>query len=89
MVRELLAGGISFDTGVANYGVRQIQRNGPPQDTYDNLAAHSARNSRHPDALHPCHDGVGHLEPGTRIPATRSEDFEDGRVLARDLRGER
>ncbi|HEX6095162.1 MAG TPA: DUF1549 and DUF1553 domain-containing protein [Thermoanaerobaculia bacterium] len=64
MVRELLAGeGISFDVGVANYIVRQVQRNGPPQDTYDNLAAHSAEKFLGLPALCiSCHDGVGHLE---------------------------
>jgi Protein of unknown function (DUF1549)/Protein of unknown function (DUF1553) len=64
MVRELLAGeGISFDVGVANYVVRQLQRNGPPQDTYDNLAEHSAERFLGVPALCiSCHDGVGHLE---------------------------
>lgn len=64
MVRELLAGeGVTFDVGVANYVVRQLQRNGPPQDTYDNLAAHSAEKFLGVPALCiSCHDGVGHLE---------------------------
>lgn len=64
MVRELLAGeGITFDVGVANYVVRQLQRNGPPQDTYDNLAAHSTEKFLGIPALCiSCHDGVGHLE---------------------------
>ncbi len=43
MVRDDLAGeGDNFSAGTANYAVRQLQRNGPVQDTYDNLAAHSA-----------------------------------------------
>lgn len=64
MVRELLAGeGDSFQTGVANYVVRQIQRNGPPQDTYDNLAAHSAEKFLGiPMLCISCHSGTGHLE---------------------------
>lgn len=64
MVRELLAGeGNSFESGVANYIVRQIQRNGPPQDTYDNLAAHSAEKFLGiPMLCLSCHDGKGHLE---------------------------
>ena len=64
MVREVLAGeGISFDVGTANYVVRQVQRNGPPQDTYDNLAAHSVEKFLGIPALCiSCHDGVGHLE---------------------------
>ena len=64
MVRELLAGeGNSFQVGVANYVVRQLQNNGPPQDTYDNLAAHSAEKFLGlPMLCISCHDGQGHLE---------------------------
>jgi hypothetical protein len=64
MVREVLAGeGNSFQSGVANYIVRQIQRNGPPQDTFDNLAAHSAEKFLGiPLLCLSCHDGKGHLE---------------------------
>jgi hypothetical protein len=64
MVRELLAGeGNSFQSGVANYIVRQIQRNGPPQDTFDNLAAHSVEKFLGvPLLCLSCHDGKGHLE---------------------------
>ncbi len=64
MVRELLAGeGYNFDVGVANYVVRQLQNNGPPQDTYDNLAAHSAEKFLGmPMLCISCHDGQGHLE---------------------------
>lgn len=64
LVRELLAGeGISFDVGVANYVVRQLQPNGPPQDTFDNLAAHSAEKFLGiPMLCISCHNGVGHLE---------------------------
>jgi hypothetical protein len=64
MVRELLAGeGDSFQSGVANYAVRQLQRNGPPQDTYDNLATHSAEKFLGiPVLCISCHSGPGHLE---------------------------
>lgn len=64
MVRELLAGeGNNFQSGVANYVVRQLQPNGPPQDTYDNLAAHSAEKFLGlPMLCISCHDGQGHLE---------------------------
>jgi len=78
MVRELLAGeGISFDVGVANYVVRQLQRNGPPQDTYDNLAAHSAEKFLGmPMLCISCHDGVGHLElVNTYLRNKKREDF--------------
>lgn len=64
MVREDLAGeGNNFTSGVANYVVRQIQNNGPPQDTYDNLAAHSAEKFLGiPMLCISCHSGPGHLE---------------------------
>jgi len=64
MVREVLAGeGDSFQSGVANYIVRQLQRNGPPQDTLDNLAAHSAEKFLGiPMLCISCHNGLGHLE---------------------------
>lgn len=64
MVREALAGeGDSFSSGVANYVVRQIQRNGPPQDTYDNLATHSAEKFLGiPLLCISCHNGIQHLE---------------------------
>ena len=64
MVREDLAGeGDHFTSGVANYIVRQIQRNGPQQDSYDNLAAHSAEKFLGiPMLCISCHSGPGHLE---------------------------
>lgn len=64
MVREVLAGeGQSFTSGVANYIVRQLQNNGPPQDTYDNLAAHSAEKFLGiPMLCISCHNGLMHLE---------------------------
>jgi len=64
MVREVLAGeGSNFEVGVANYVVRQLQPNGPPQDTFDNLAAHSTEKFLGlPTLCISCHDGLGHLE---------------------------
>ncbi|HET7436287.1 MAG TPA: DUF1549 domain-containing protein [Thermoanaerobaculia bacterium] len=64
MVRELLAGrGDSFTSGAANYVVRQLQNNGPLQDTFDNLAAHSAEKFLGiPLLCLSCHNGAGHLE---------------------------
>jgi hypothetical protein len=64
MVRELLAGtGDSYLFGPPNYAVRQIQRNGPPQDTYDNLAARSVEKFMAiPFECLSCHSGPGHLE---------------------------
>lgn len=64
MVRELLSGsGDSYLSGPPNYAVRQIQRNGPPQDTYDNLAARSVEKFMAiPFECVSCHSGPGHLE---------------------------
>lgn len=64
MVRELVAGsGDSYLSGPPNYAVRQIQRNGPPQDTYDNLAARSVEKFLAiPFECLSCHNGLGHLE---------------------------
>lgn len=64
MVRELMAGeGLSFTSGVANYIVRQTQLNGPPQDTLDNLAAHSVEKFMGmPVLCISCHGGAFHLE---------------------------
>ena len=64
MVRELIAGkGDSFVNGAAVYWVRQIQPNGPIQDTYDNLAAQSAEKFLGmPAQCVSCHNGLGHLE---------------------------
>jgi len=64
MVREVVSGeGQNFSAGVANYIVRQLQNNGPAQDTYDNLAAHSAEKFLGiPMLCISCHSGVGHLE---------------------------
>jgi hypothetical protein len=64
MVREAIAGvGDSFTSGVANYVVRQLQNNGPIQDTYDNLASHSAEKFLGmPMLCISCHSGAGHLE---------------------------
>jgi hypothetical protein len=78
MVREVLAGeGDSFQNGVANYVVRQIQRNGPPQDTYDNLAAHSAEKFLGiPMLCISCHNGLGHLElVNSWLREKKREDF--------------
>ena len=64
MVREVVSGeGMSFTAGTANYVVRQMQNNGPAQDTYDNLAAHSAEKFLGiPMLCISCHSGAGHLE---------------------------
>jgi len=64
MVREVLAGnGDSYTVGTVNYWVRQMQPNGPIQDTYDNLAAESGEQFLGmPMQCLSCHNGLGHLE---------------------------
>ncbi|HWW62281.1 MAG TPA: DUF1549 domain-containing protein, partial [Thermoanaerobaculia bacterium] len=78
MVREALSGrGDSFSVGTANYAVRQLQNNGPPQDTYDNLAAHSGeRFLGMPLLCLSCHSGTGHLETvNTYLRGKTRSDF--------------
>jgi uncharacterized protein DUF1549/uncharacterized protein DUF1553 len=64
MVREQIAGaGKTFSAGEANYWVRQIQNNGPAQDTYDNLSAATGQQFLGmPFICLSCHSGLGHLE---------------------------
>jgi hypothetical protein len=64
MVREIVGGsGDSFASGPPNFWVRQIQPNGPRQDTYDNLAAESGRMFLGmPMQCLSCHNGLKHLE---------------------------
>jgi hypothetical protein len=64
MVRELLgATGDSYASGPPNYWVRQMQPNGPIQDTYDNLATTSGADFlAMPYLCLSCHSGIGHLE---------------------------
>ncbi|HEY2830305.1 MAG TPA: DUF1549 domain-containing protein [Thermoanaerobaculia bacterium] len=64
LVRSVIAGkGDSYANGNANFVVRQLQNNGPIQDTYDNLAAQSGeRFLGMPLLCLSCHNGIGHLE---------------------------
>lgn len=65
MVRQIIAGlGGSFSNGEANYYVRDMQANGPIQDTYDNLSASTGERfmGLHLQCLS-CHGGLAHLEP--------------------------
>ncbi|HEX7192509.1 MAG TPA: DUF1549 domain-containing protein [Thermoanaerobaculia bacterium] len=66
LVRSVISGkGDSYTntTGDANFVVRQLQNNGPIQDTYDNLAAQSGeRFLGMPLLCLSCHNGLGHLE---------------------------
>ncbi len=64
MVREIISGlGDSYAVGQANFIVRQLQPNGPPQDAYDNLAASTGdKFLGMPLLCLSCHNGLGHLE---------------------------
>jgi hypothetical protein len=65
MAREIIgAAGVNTTAGQANYVVRQIQTNGPAQDTYDNLAASTATIFLGINAVFctSCHNGQGHLD---------------------------
>src|SRR5258706_7585009 len=64
IVRELVAGsGISTANGAVVFWDRQLQSNGPIQDTYDNLSSFSGdRFLGMPFVCLPCHNGLGHLE---------------------------
>ncbi|HWW61917.1 MAG TPA: DUF1553 domain-containing protein [Thermoanaerobaculia bacterium] len=64
IVREMLStDGASFHDGPTNYIVRQWQNNGPIQDTYDNLSAHTGEKflGITLNCLS-CHNGQAHLE---------------------------
>jgi hypothetical protein len=64
LVRNVISGkGDSFAAGNADFIVRQLQNNGPIQDSYDNLAAQSGeRFLGMPLLCLSCHNGLGHLE---------------------------
>jgi hypothetical protein len=64
LVRSVISGkGDSFMAGNADFVVRQLQNNGPIQDTYDNLATQSGeRFLGMPLLCLSCHNGIGHLE---------------------------
>lgn len=74
MVREVIAGtGRAFTNGEVNYWVRDIQNNGPVQDTYDNLSASTGqRFLGMPLVCLSCHNGPGHLEQVNSSMAKRS-----------------
>jgi hypothetical protein len=78
MVREVIAGsGKSFTNGETNYFVRDVQNNGPIQDTYDNESASSGqRFLAMPLQCLSCHNGLGHLEQVNSAMAKRTRfDF--------------
>ncbi len=61
--RVLTASGTGREVGPANFVVRDIAFNGPPQDTWDNLAASTGRVLLGTNLFCvSCHDGAGHVE---------------------------
>lgn len=66
LVRDIISSSADSFTdagGGTNYWVRQIQGNGPIQDTYDNLSAHSGEKFLGmPLLCTSCHNGLGHLD---------------------------
>ncbi len=64
MVRELLStSGITTAQAATNFTVRNLQNNGPPQDTYDNLAATTGSVLLGVNIFcTSCHSGAGHTD---------------------------
>lgn len=64
IVREVVAGsGNSLSNGAVVFWDRQLQSNGPVQDTFDNLSAFTGdRFLGMPLVCLSCHNGLGHLE---------------------------
>lgn len=79
IARELIAGaGLNTANGQANFAVRNIQQNGPAQDTYDNLGASVGSAFLGTNAIFctSCHDGSGHLDSINLWGSTvRRQDF--------------
>ena len=80
LVRDIISSsGDSYAdaTGGTNYWVRQVQPNGPPQDTYDNLASHSGEKFLGmPTLCLSCHNGLAHLESvNTYLKSKSRYDF--------------
>lgn len=79
IARELIAGaGLNTTNGQANFAVRNIQQNGPAQDTYDNLGASMGSAFLGTNAIFctSCHNGAGHLDSINIWGSTvRRQDF--------------
>ena len=79
MARELLSGaGVNTTHAPANFSVRNIQTNGPAQDTYDNQAATTGTALLGESAIFctSCHNGAGHLDQINLWGSTvRRQDF--------------
>lgn len=88
LVREIVsARGSQYTVGPANYWVRQIQTNGPVQDTFDNLSARTGeRFLGIPLECLSCHSGVGHLEAvnSSLVRRSRTDFWKNAAFFASD-----
>jgi hypothetical protein len=80
MVRDIItssADSFADASGGTNYWIRQQQPNGPIQDQYDNLAAHSTEKFLGmPGLCISCHNGLGHLDAvNTYLKSKSRYDF--------------
>lgn len=78
MARELIAGlGDSYASGPPNFTVRNLQNNGPIQDTYDNLASATGSVFLGTNVFClSCHNGIGHTEQiNLWLSQKKREDF--------------
>ena len=86
IVREMIgANGASWTVGQVNYWVRQIQNNGPVQDTYDNLSADSGEKFLGlPLNCLSCHNGIGHLDQVnvSLVPRSRNDFWRNAAFFA-------
>lgn len=87
IVRELVAGtGNSLANGAVIFWSRQLQSNGPIQDTFDNLSAFTGeRFLGMPFVCLSCHNGFGHLEQVNSSMArhTRNDFWRNAAFFAR------
>lgn len=86
MVREMIgANGANWTMGQVNYWIRNIQNNGPIQDTYDNLSADSGEKFLGlPLNCISCHNGIGHLEQvnSSLVPRLRKDFWKNAAFFA-------
>ena len=87
IVRELVTGtGNSLSNGAVVFWDRQLQSNGPLQDTFDNLSAFTGeRFLGLPLVCLSCHNGLGHLElvNSSMAHRTRADFWRNAAFFAR------
>jgi hypothetical protein len=86
LVREMIgSNGANWTVGQTNYWVRQIQNNGPRQDTYDNLSADTGEKFLGlPLNCLSCHNGIGHLDQVnvSLVPRSRYDFWRNAAFFA-------